>query len=243
MKKDDMLLALINEAKEDCSAADEMIGTYMPFIKSETAKFLKRPVIEENDCELSIAMMAFYEAIQSYSQIRGAFFSYAAMQIKSRLIDHARSEKRHKSHISIDQSSLGEDEIPLSDRLTNGEDHADGISHRDAVRTEIEEFSRQLSQFGITLSDVSEHCPQQQRTLDACRRALEFAKENQSVLDDFLRTKRLPIAQLSLGGMIERKTLERHRKYIVALLLACTNGYEIIRGHINLVLKKGDQTV
>ena len=36
---------------------------------------------------------------------------------------------------------------------------------------------------------------------------------------------------------MERKTLERHRKYMVALLLIHTNGYEIIRGHLTQVMK------
>ena len=38
--------------------------------------------------------------------------------------------------------------------------------------------------------------------------------------------------ELALGSGAERKTLERHRKYLVAILLAFTNGYEIIRGHL-----------
>ena len=38
--------------------------------------------------------------------------------------------------------------------------------------------------------------------------------------------------ELALGSGTERKTLERHRKYLVAILLAFTNGYTIIRGHL-----------
>ncbi|MBE6608117.1 MAG: RNA polymerase subunit sigma [Ruminococcaceae bacterium] len=236
MRKDDMLVALINEAKEDVNAADEMIRTYMPFIKNETAKFLRRPVIEENDCELSIAMMAFYEAVQGYSQMRGAFFSYASVHIKSRLIDYARKERKHKNLTPLETADGDEDEMSVTDKLTDGSDHAEEFSERNAARSEIEKFTKELEEFGLSLSDVSDHCPQQQRTLEACRKALDYAKENQEILDEFLRTKRLPIAQLSLGGGVERKTLERHRKYMVALLLACTNGFEIIRGHIKLVL-------
>ena len=43
------------------------------------------------------------------------------------------------------------------------------------------------------------------------------------------------------GTVVERKTLERHRKYLAAFLLAFTNGYEIIRGHLCQVApKRGD---
>ncbi len=242
MKKDDLLAARISEAKQDPDAADEMISTYMPFIRSETSKFLRRPVIEENDCELGIAMMAFYEAIRAYLPIKGAFFNYAALHIKSRLIDHARSERRHKTVISINGGGEGDtdDENAIEDRLMSGEDHANEMSHRDAVRYEIEEFSRKLAELGVSLTEVAEHCPRQKRTLDACRRALELVKDDKTITEELFRTKRLPIARLSVEGKIERKTLERHRKYVLALLVACTNGYEIIREHINLVLRKGE---
>ena len=57
------------------------------------------------------------------------------------------------------------------------------------------------------------------------------------LLEELLQTKRLPVARLSAGSGTERKTLERHRKYMVALLLIYTNGYEIIRGHLTQVMK------
>ena len=40
------------------------------------------------------------------------------------------------------------------------------------------------------------------------------------------------MSDLARGSGVDRKTLERHRRYLVALLVAYTNGYEIIRGHL-----------
>ena len=94
-----------------------------------------------------------------------------------------------------------------------------------------------MKEFGVSLSDVADNCPKQQRTLNVCRKALEYAKENPELLEEFLKTQRLPIGRLSAGSGAERKTLERHRKYMVALLLIYTNGYEIIRGHLKQVMK------
>ena len=65
----------------------------MPFIKAETTKFLKRPPIEGHDDELSIAMIAFHEAIRGYSCTRGAFLKYAALLIRSHLIDFSTKPK------------------------------------------------------------------------------------------------------------------------------------------------------
>ena len=69
--------------------------------------------------------------------------------------------------------------------------------------------------------------------------AIAFARSHPDVLEDFLRTKRVPLGKLAKGAGVERKSLERHRRYLVAVLLICTNGYEILRGHIMQVLRGG----
>ena len=236
MNDEHKIIEQVYAAKEDIQAADQLISTYLPFIRAETAKYLKRPPIEGHDDELSIAMIAFHEAINGYSRIRGAFLKYAAMLIRSRLIDYSRREQRHSRVVSLD-APIGEEDTTLGETLANETDPHEETASRDATRTEIEELARQMKEFGISLSDVADNCPKQQRTLDACRKALQYAKDNPELLDDFLRTKRLPVGQLTAGSGVERKTLERHRKYMVALLLICTNGYEIIRGHLKWVMK------
>ena len=92
----------------DSRAADQLIRQYLPFIKSETARFLKRPP-DENQDELNIAMFAFYESILSYRTEKGAFFTLASTAIRNRLIDYARKEQRHKSLLSLDLPSSQDD--------------------------------------------------------------------------------------------------------------------------------------
>lgn len=236
MNDEHKIVQQVYAAKEDVQAADRLIGTYLPFIKTETAKFLKRPPIEGHDDELSIAMIAFHEAIGGYSRTRGAFLKYAAMLIRSRLIDYSRREQRHSRVISLDAPAR-EENTTLGEVLVGERDPHEETAARDATRAEIEELARQMKEFGVDLSNVADNCPKQQRTLDACRKALQYARENPELLDDLLKTKRLPIGQLAAGSGVERKTLERHRKYMVALLLIYTNGYEIIRGHLKQVMK------
>lgn len=230
------IIQQIDAAKEDMQAADRLIQKYLPFIKAETARFLRRPPMEGYDDELSIAMIAFHEAIRGYSRTRGAFLKYAAMLIRSRLIDYNRKEQRHNRTMSLDMP-VGEDEESLGDVLADEADEHEELIVRDATRSEIEELSRQMREFGVSLNDVADNCPKQQRTLEACRKAIGYARENPELLEEFLRTRRLPIAQLTAGSGVERKTLERHRKYMVALLLVYTNGYEILRGHLKQVMR------
>ncbi|MBM6870181.1 RNA polymerase subunit sigma [Pseudoflavonifractor phocaeensis] len=223
-------------AKKDMRAADDFISAYMPFIKAETAKFLKRPPIEGRDDELSIAMLSFYEAIRGYARERGGFLRYASILIRSRLIDYHRQERRHSDVLSI-HAPAGEEALPLEDTLADRRDHSGELVEREATREEIRALTRQMAEFGVSLGDVADNCPRQQRTLEACRRALQYARVHPELLEELLRTKRLPMARLAGGSGVERKTLERHRSYMIALLLIYTNGYDIIRGHLKQVLK------
>lgn len=238
MTTDQHIAKRVAQAKSSRKAEDVLIQNYVPFIRSETAKFLKRPPNDSDD-ELSIAMIAFHEAVHSYEEQKGTFLHFAAMTIQSRLVDYYRKEKRHMGNISI-HTPVGEAETEMGDLIADEEAcHDERILYRDATRQEIAELSAQMAEFGVSLTDVAENCPQQERNKAVCLRAMQYARENTDILDEFLRTKRLPLAKLCEGNKAMRKTLERHRKYLIALLLICTNGYEIIRGHLKQVLKGG----
>lgn len=231
------LLSRVDLAKKNGRAADELISDYMPFIKAETAKFINRPP-DQSDDELSIAMFAFYEAIRSYSKLRGSFLRFAALQIRNRLIDYYRREKRNKGLISLNAADDAQTE--LIDSISDSHDAFEEAQLREATKQEIAELAAQMEEFGVSFTDIAENSPKQRRTLELCGRAVRYARSNNELLADFLRTRRVPMAALAEGAKVERKTLERHRRYLVAMLLICTNGYEIMRGHIMQVLKGGE---
>ena len=110
------IVAQVYAAKEDSGAADQFIQQYLPFIRSETAKFVGTAPDHRYEDELSIAMLAFYEAILGYARTRGAFLPYAARAIKNRLIDYTRKEKRHQNVVSL-HTPYGEEERTLEDTL------------------------------------------------------------------------------------------------------------------------------
>ena len=231
MSQEHEIVSQIREAQQDSVKADEFIRQYLGFIKSETAKFIGRVPAEGRDDELGVAMLAFYEAVLAYDRSRGAFMRFAAVSIRSRLIDYARSEKRHGGTVSYDEPADG-DGAALKDTLADEADEISKAADRLSASIEIEEFSDRLADFDLTLSDVADNCPRQERTMTACLSVLEYAKAHRKLLTELEKTKRLPVAVLSQGAGVERKTLERHRRYLVAILLAYTNGFEIIRQHL-----------
>ncbi len=226
------IVGQVYAAKTDPDAADALIRQYTGFIRSETVKFTHASPENGHEDALSIAMLAFYEAILHYERSRGAFLPYAGRAIRNRLIDHYRAEKRHGKVISLHASSGGDGERPMEETLPDTRDEIGAYETRTASQQEIREFGEQLGRFGISFSDVADNCPRQERTLSACRRVLDHARARPELLDRLVETGRLPMNELSEGSGIEKKTIERHRKYLVAILLAFTNGYEIIRGHL-----------
>ena len=234
MNQEHDLAEQVYAAKKNTLAADALVRQYLPFIKSETAKFIHRFPKEGEDDELSIAMFAFHEAVLKYQKIRGAFLKFAAVNIKNRLIDYTRRENRHMGIVSLDETEE-EDSRSMLEKLQDQRNEIQEKENQSAAKDEILQFSKELSKYGLSLTDISDNCPRQNRTLSACHQALSYAKQNPDVFEKLLGTKRLPISLLAEGSGVDRKTLERHRKYIIAILLAYTNGFEIIRGHLKQV--------
>ncbi|MGI5894838.1 MAG: sigma-70 family RNA polymerase sigma factor [Candidatus Merdivicinus sp.] len=236
MKQDHEIIAQVYAAKENSVVADQLVTKYLPFIQSETAKIIHRFPKQGEDDELSVAMLAFHESVLYYSKTKGNFLRFAATSIRNRLIDYYRKERRHNSYLSLDQqNSDADDDRTLLETLDSGTNETEELEESVSARSEISEFAEQLVKFQLTLTDIADNCPKQERTLAACHQALGYAKEHPILLEELVQSGRLPIAQLSKGSGISRKTLERHRKYMVAILLAYTNGFEIIRGHLRQV--------
>ena len=121
MQKEHQIVKEVYAAKKDAQKADELIRAYIPYIRSETSKCISRLCTEQHD-EFSIGMIAFHEAILGYEKEKGAFLSYAAMVIRSRLIDFQRREARHRGHLSLNEAQNDEART-LMEELADDRDH------------------------------------------------------------------------------------------------------------------------
>lgn len=238
MNHEHEIVAQVAAAKGDSLAADALVRQYLPFIRAEAARQLRRAVTDSDD-EFSIAMMAFHEAVLAYQRLRGAFLPFAARAIRNRIIDFQRSELRHRGQLSLDQPEEDDDRT-LAETLDAGSDPIGHHTEAFAAKQELAHFAMELSRLGLSLTDIADNCPKQDRTVAACHRALRYARENPELLEQAVQTGKLPITALAVNANVERKTLERHRKYMLAILLAYTNGFEIIRGHLGqMAIVKG----
>ena len=223
----------VQAAKTDPESADALIRQYTGFIRSETVKFIHTAPENGHEDELSIAMLAFYEAILSYESPRGAFLPYAARAIHNRLIDHYRREKRHGNVISL-HTPLGQEEDggQLLDTLPDTRDPMEEAAVREASEEEIRQFSEKLAEFGLTFSDVADNCPPS--GADLCRlppgagfrplpaRSAPTGRGHWTASHD--RSGR--------GNQRGAQDPGAAQKVSVGHPAGFTNGYEIIRGHL-----------
>ena len=121
MSQEHEIITQVYAAKQDNQAADRLIEQYLPFIKSETARYIKKFPRNDWDDELSIAMFAFHQAVLSYERYRGAFLPFAARVIQNGLIDYDRKEQRHRRHLSLDATE-DEEDTTLMEKLDTGHD-------------------------------------------------------------------------------------------------------------------------
>lgn len=211
------VLAKLAEIKQGNEGArEDFIQQYDPFILNATAKVTGRFVDKRNDDEYSIALIAFNRAIDTFDHDKGeSFFAYARVLLRNDLIDYFRSEGRVLERTLSDAETT--DTVFLEDK-TPGEAMAKAreMDEKLILKNEIALFRSTLQDYGIPFSALVKESPKHEDT----RRqlvALTFQLyNNQDIREEIRRTGKLPLKQLETMVSVSRKTLERHRRYLLA---------------------------
>lgn len=213
----------------------ELLTEYQPFIKKVISKVCHRYVNERMD-EYSIGLVAFNEAIDQYSEGQGSkFLTFANMVIRRRVIDFIRKEQRQTQNIVLQY----EDEDEEGNLEETYAEQKASIAHYDAEMEsrnrvdEIQEYREFLKSYDITFEELIKHCP---KHIDARENAKEIARliaENKELSDYLMEKKRLPIKNIEKIVSCSRKTIERNRKYIIAVTLIHLGGFTALQSYID----------
>ncbi len=218
---------------------NELIHSYKPFIAKTVSSVCKR-YIHESDDEFSIGLIAFNEALQKYNPEKGcSLISFSEVLIKRRVIDYIRMQSTKYQTLSMDinnQDGLDDHENHFIDMELSIEDYK---KKKDAElrKEEILQFTERIHQFDLSLKDLIEYSP---KHADARKNAIMVAKilaENEALKNSLLKNKRLPIKQLESYVPLSRKTIERNRKYIIAISLILIGDYVYLQDYIKGVLE------
>lgn len=223
MLEEPYLRELIKQAQQgDEPSRQEIIYNSKFFIEKITSKICKR-IVTWNEDEMSVSLIAFNEAINRYEKSQtDNFYGYAKIIIQSRLIDYFRKEGRQQAAISLDDVSqiMEGEEYELSPaEIKQAWVHYHEQQINIERMEEIQIYSAKLEDFGIRLEDLEEASPGR---IDARSTLIQIAHEfvqSPDLVDYLLKTKQLPLKQMTGFVPVSRKTVERGRKYLIALIL------------------------
>ena len=230
---------LVLEAQQGNGMVREhLIKSYAPFILKTTSKVSGRYVRMGEDDEVSVGLIAFNEAIDCFDTNKNSsFLSFAETVIKRRLIDYFRKESTVTKKV-VPLSSFEQDE----DENTEGtyyylesKQAAEEFKERNVAvdrKEEIILFTKKLQEFGISFQELVSISPKHE---DARIRAMEVAgiiADDREMAAHLVNKKEIPLKQLEQKVDISRKTLERQRKYIIAITLILINDFEYLKGYI-----------
>ena len=218
---------------------NELIHSYKPFIAKTVSSVCKRYIYESDD-EFSIGLIAFNEAIQKYSSQKGSsLLSFSEVLIKRRVIDYIRSQARHQN-LNIDINHNQEDSDDQSGSIIDNELAIDDYKRKTDEqhrRDEILQFNEVLQNYELSFNDLVQQSP---KHADARKNAMMVAKiiaDKEELKNILIEKKRLPIKQLESYVSLSRKTIERNRKYIIAISLILIGDYVYLKDYIKGVLE------
>ncbi|AVM08960.1 RNA polymerase sigma factor SigI [Bacillus sp. NEAU-CP5] len=223
--------------KGDKDLQNDLIQQYKPFIAKTVSSVCKR-YIDEKDDEFSIGLIAFNEAIEKYSAEKGnSLLAFAELIIKRKVIDYIRKEARTAQHINMDVQE-GDDQ-ESSQSLIEAELSIDEYRkqiEQEQRREEILFFQKQLKEYGLSFKELLEQSP---KHTDARQNAIKVAYtlvENEELASILHHKKQLPVKQLEQLVSVSRKTIERNRKYIIAMSIIITGDYIYLKDYLKGVL-------
>jgi RNA polymerase sigma factor len=233
---DDKYLRKIDElavrAAGNEAALEQLIIQQRAYILGCAGKTLVRHVHKESEEEY-LAIEAFAEAVKHYSFEKGSFLSFAKLVIRRRLIDGIRKEKTMKHIIPMDPFDL----IIVQDKLDEEHlwersDPETGIAH------EIESLSEELKKYGFSFFDLVTCSPKAEKTKEACKTAVLYIVDTEMVFLEMRAKRLLPIKIIEKNTRVPRKTLERHRKYIIAVAEILKEEYRCLAPYVNSMKRR-----
>ncbi len=218
--------------KDDEIEINGFVEEYKPFIATCVKKATGRYVNYGTDDELSIGLMAFVEAIKAYDLNKGNFLSFSQNIIKRRLIDYYRKEKKNSNVISINEY-MDDDENAVDITETRSVEKYTEEELAEYRRLEIKQLKEELDGWGISFLDLADASPKHKKTRKAYNEITSFLLSKPEIVTSIKKSKCLPIVEIEKRTKIPRKTIERARKYIVAVIVVVSGDYQYIKSYVD----------
>ncbi|SES68435.1 RNA polymerase sigma factor [Oceanobacillus limi] len=218
--------------KGDESIQNYLLQTYKPFIAKCVSEVCKRYIDPKRDDEFSIGLSAFNESIKTYSADRGSsFLTFATLVIKRKVIDYIRYMKKGPTAVSLDES-YDEEQMENPMELSIVKDRYDREEDSWYRKQEILDFSQKLGQYKLSLEELTKVSPKHRDSRDTAVRIARILQTDMELREFVIEKKKLPMKELSKKVDVSKKTLERNRKFILAMFIVLTEDYVYLQDYL-----------
>ncbi|UJL47533.1 RNA polymerase sigma factor SigI [Virgibacillus sp. NKC19-16] len=225
--------AMIASAQQgDHTVQNHLLKTYQPFIAKCVSEVCKRYIDPKRDDEFSIGLSAFNEAILAYSTERGcSFLSFASLVVKRKVIDYIRYMQKKPQAVSLDESYDTEKMENPIETIAAGKKYK---QEQEAWyrRDEIMDFKEKLDTYKLTLEELTHLSPRHRDARDSAVYTARVIYENAALREYVQRKKKLPIKHLMKHVDVSKKTLERNRKFILAMFIVLSEDYVYLKDYL-----------
>ena len=212
-------------AKAGEEAINDLLFEYIPFIKKTAAYICKRP-INQQDEEYSIALEGFHEALLAYRNHHSASLeTFAHLVMKRRLIDFLRKESSRKEILVED----GANHFLLEEQSLQQFSEEEQI---DARREELVKYRELLAEYKLSFEELTKAAPKHADSRKTAFQVAQIISESEELYGSFIQKKKLPLKDIEALVGVSRKTLERHRKYMIAVVLLLKSDFVYIKEYV-----------
>lgn len=216
---------------------NDFIEKSKKFIYGVAANICRKKLQWENDDELSIALIAFNKACESYVEDKGNFFGYSKVLIKNAIIDHFR-KSANNPYLTFSEEDNQLEYIDVKNSMTNYEIRQENIKRGE----EIKLFDDELKKYGLSFEVLAKSSPTHKDTRDKLLNLAFSCANEPSILEHIHKSKTLPVKQICLLTNSNRKLIEKWRRYIFALILIFSNKeYVYIRSYLNMKVGENNE--
>lgn len=191
------------------------------------ARAVSKRHLTMDDDEWSAAFLAVSEAIDEYTAERGDFWPFAAVVIRSRLLDLGRKQARLQTEIPVQPAAfdgeVDEDESNLSAQAAVSIAAVKDVDL--SLKEEIETVGEEFARCGFSFFDLAGCSPKSFLTKAECAKAVRAVFTPPPLTGEIRKSGMLPIREITKRTGQPRKLLDRHRKYLVAASLILSGDY------------------
>ena len=225
----------------------QFIKKHTNYILSIANKIKGKYIQIENDEEYPIALDAFNRAIDCYNPDKGAsFLTFAGILIRKAIVDLYRKNSTIQeiaiSQLKNEKDSSSDREIGELQELGNVERIIRLQEDHFNLRQEITIYKGLLIEYSIDFNTLVNVSPKRDAVRREMIRLAKSLSEDPAAKAFIQHRKVLPLKNIESKVSCSRKTLERHRRYILANFILINSDLDYLKEYIKDILQEGEES-